>query len=209
MAFAFVTSLTVGFSAHHAMAFRWSGHRCRSALSAMAADAANTGHSPAWYEQGLNFSCTKCGNCCTGPTGFVWFSEAEGHAMAARLGLSHEAFLDKYARRVRTRGLLKTWRAWALKEVPSDRGLSCVLLDKNGHCSVYTDRPKQCTTYPIWPEHIESREAWAALAEDCPGAAKGTGDRYLPERIAAVLAEMDAYWATIEAEEERRRHGPG
>ena len=30
-----------------------------------------------WYKDGLQFSCTGCGNCCTGPAGYVWVSEAE------------------------------------------------------------------------------------------------------------------------------------
>ena len=30
-----------------------------------------------WYQDGLQFSCTGCGNCCTGPAGYVWVSEEE------------------------------------------------------------------------------------------------------------------------------------
>jgi len=28
-----------------------------------------------WYADGLSFTCTCSGNCCTGGPGFVWMSE--------------------------------------------------------------------------------------------------------------------------------------
>ena len=30
-----------------------------------------------WYRDGLRFTCTRCGNCCTGAPGFVWVSPEE------------------------------------------------------------------------------------------------------------------------------------
>ena len=30
-----------------------------------------------WYKDGLAFTCTQCGNCCTGGPGYVWLSDAE------------------------------------------------------------------------------------------------------------------------------------
>src|SRR6478672_6707328 len=30
-----------------------------------------------WFSEGLRFSCTRCGNCCTGAPGFVWVSPEE------------------------------------------------------------------------------------------------------------------------------------
>ena len=41
-----------------------------------------------WYADGLRFSCTQCGNCCTGPPGAVWFNEDEGKAMADKVGVA-------------------------------------------------------------------------------------------------------------------------
>ena len=41
-----------------------------------------------WYADGLKFSCTGCGNCCTGSAGFTWVSEDEIDA----------AYSSKYAR---------------------------------------------------------------------------------------------------------------
>ena len=48
-----------------------------------------------WFlkEGGLRFSCKPgCGRCCTGPPGAVYFSEAEGTALAAQLTLTIREF---------------------------------------------------------------------------------------------------------------------
>ena len=39
-----------------------------------------------WYQDGLRFTCTRCGNCCTGAPGYVWVTPAELEALAAHLG---------------------------------------------------------------------------------------------------------------------------
>ena len=51
-----------------------------------------------WYADGLRFQCTGCGNCCTGPPGTVWFTEEEGRAIAASLGLDEATFLRRFVR---------------------------------------------------------------------------------------------------------------
>ena len=52
-----------------------------------------------WYAEGLQFECTLCGACCTGPPGLVEFTRAEGIRMARALGLTFREFLLRYARR--------------------------------------------------------------------------------------------------------------
>jgi len=41
-----------------------------------------------WYKDGLRFTCTQCGNCCTGPEGVVWVNEEEVRQIAEYLGKS-------------------------------------------------------------------------------------------------------------------------
>ncbi len=53
-----------------------------------------------WYAEGLRFACTQCGNCCTGPSGVVRFTSAEGRGMAKALGLDEAAFYARYAHKV-------------------------------------------------------------------------------------------------------------
>ncbi len=128
----------------------------------------NEGDGDEWYAAGLRFECTQCGNCCTGPPGYVWFTEEEGRAMAAAMDLSEEDFLEQYARRVR--------RRWTLKEIDAKDGYDCIFLDRVSEpgkalCGVYDARPSQCRSWPFWPEMLESERAWelARRTTPCPG----------------------------------------
>jgi Fe-S-cluster containining protein len=119
--------------------------------------------SEVWYADGLRFRCTQCGDCCTGAEGYVWVNQAEIDAMAARLGMEPAAFEEAYVRRVGIRR--------SLTERP---GGDCVLLDAETRgCTVYTDRPRQCRTWPFWDSNLRSPEAWDEAAAACPGCNKG------------------------------------
>ncbi|MDZ4753266.1 MAG: YkgJ family cysteine cluster protein [Phycisphaerae bacterium] len=136
---------------------------------------------PHWYQDGLRFTCTQCGNCCTGGPGAVWFTAEEGQLIAARLGLSEAAFLDRYTRRVGARR--------SFTEHETDYGFDCVFLARtgaHGRCSIYDLRPTQCRTWPFWPEIVESPEAWARAkaVTPCPGMDQGETHAFVTIRIA-------------------------
>ena len=127
---------------------------------------------PEWYADGLRFQCTQCGNCCTGPSGWVWFTDEEGSAMARRLGVDEKAFYERYARKVRGR--------WSLVETRTEHGYDCVFLDRKSVpgkaiCSLYGARPMQCRTWPFWPENIRTERAWKEVKQvtPCPGMGRG------------------------------------
>lgn len=124
-----------------------------------------------WYADGLRFECTRCGNCCTGPPGAVWFTEEEGRAMATKVGLDEAEFYRTFARRERGR--------WSLRENLTERGYDCIFLDRDAEgrsgCRLYEARPSQCRTWPFWPENLASRESWesARRGTPCPGMGEG------------------------------------
>ena len=60
------------------------------------------------------------------------------------------------------------------------------MLLSSGGCTVYQSRPLQCRTFPFWPEHVASPEAWERLAGSCPGVNRGR--LYAAAEIAAALA---------------------
>jgi len=116
-----------------------------------------------WYHEGLRFTCTQCGDCCTGDPGNVWVDDAEVAAMAERVGLCEAEFRKQYCRKVRNR--------WSLVEVNNG---DCVFFDpQNRSCQVYDLRPKQCGTWPFWSSNLQSPEDWEATCRFCPGSGQG------------------------------------
>lgn len=67
-----------------------------------------------WYDAGLRFTCTQCGDCCTGGPGYVWFDDDEGRAMAEHLGVDLHEFYQRYAKRKIGRWTLEETRISAV-----------------------------------------------------------------------------------------------
>jgi Fe-S-cluster containining protein len=116
-----------------------------------------------WFADGLRFTCTQCGNCCTGAPGYVWVTDEEIAALAARLGLPLVPFEAQYVRDVNGRK--------SLVELPNG---DCIFFDNVARlCTVYEDRPVQCRTWPFWRSNIRSPEAWQHTCSVCPGSGRG------------------------------------
>lgn len=111
-----------------------------------------------WYKEGLRFGCTQCGQCCTGSPGYVWLEDKEIEAIAAHLQITPELFVSRYTRKVGGR--------LALLEHP--RTYDCVFL-KERKCQIYQERPRQCRTFPWWPEHLHSAKDWEEVKLRCEG----------------------------------------
>ncbi len=112
-----------------------------------------------WYKEGLKFSCTGCGKCCTGEPGYVWITMEEIEEMADFLKISVKEFIQSYTREVGGH--------YSLREYP--RTFDCIFLTDGKYCKLYGARPKQCRTFPFWPENLESKEAWERCKERCEG----------------------------------------
>ena len=113
-----------------------------------------------WYQEGLRFKCTGCGKCCTGPSGYVWVSPEEAQAFADHLQISLEEFIKTYTRRIGNR--------LSLREKRRGNDYDCVFLDGK-RCTAYEVRPKQCRTYPWWPENVRSLKDWEEEGVRCEG----------------------------------------
>ncbi|MFH1302952.1 MAG: YkgJ family cysteine cluster protein [Planctomycetota bacterium] len=116
-----------------------------------------------WYQDGLQFTCTQCGNCCTGAPGVVWVDESEIEAIAELTGKSKGEILLMHTR-------LYAGRRSLTEFANGD----CTFFDpeKRG-CTIYEARPTQCRTWPFWNSNLESKASWNSLSPDCPGAGKG------------------------------------
>ena len=115
-----------------------------------------------WYKNGLRFTCTQCGDCCTGEPGYVWVSDEELAAIADHRGESVEEVRDLYTRR--------TPRGRTLREKANG---DCVFYDRKDGCTIYPVRPPQCRTWPFWESNVETPEAWERTKAVCPGSGHG------------------------------------
>ena len=109
-----------------------------------------------WYRAGLRFSCTQCGNCCTGVPGYVWVTHREIEELASFLEMSVEELGQRYLRKVGAR--------YALLEKATGH---CVFYSRG--CTVYPARPRQCRRFPFWSGNLQSRRAWNEAGDECPG----------------------------------------
>ena len=117
-----------------------------------------------WYESGLPFSCTACGNCCRsrGEYSHVYLREEEVAAIADHLGVDRVEF-------VRTQVVVED--GWITLLPGRDR---CQFLDDAGRCTVYPVRPVQCRTWPFWDINLERRVWEEEVNAVCPGSRDGT-----------------------------------
>lgn len=135
------------------------------------------GEETPWYREGLAFTCTQCGDCCTGAPGYVWVDSEEIARLAEHRGESVDAFGRQFLRRVGEK--------ISLIERP---GGDCIFWDKQRGCTVYGARPIQCRTWPFWPENIETPESWDHVTRVCPGS--GQGQLFSVEEIRASAAKV-------------------
>jgi len=138
-----------------------------------------------WFHAGLEFSCTRCGSCCTGEPGHVWLAPEDERSIAARLGLPLARFRAEYTRVVGDR-----------RSLLERAGGDCVLLSEDRRCTVHAVKPRQCLVYPFWPRLVASPEAWAAEGRTCPG--MGAGALHTAEEVAR-LADPATPRAELEA----------
>jgi uncharacterized protein len=150
-----------------------------------------------WYAEGLAFTCTQCGNCCTGGPGYVWLTREEIVRLASYLQISPEEAVERYCRKLQGK--------FSLNERRTGQGtFDCIFLQEekirvveHGQeitrtrrtCQIYPVRPLQCRTWPFWPENLSSRRAWNQSAKRCPG--MNTGQHYTLQQIQDIRDAED------------------
>ena len=140
-----------------------------------------------WYQDGLRFTCTQCGNCCTGGPGYVWISEIEIERLAEYLKITSQEVVEKYCRRHGERTSLEERRT-------AEGNYDCIFLEEQPGtgkriCTVYPVRPLQCRTWPFWEGNLMSRESWERAGRKCPG--MDEGKKYSLEKIEALRKAKD------------------
>ncbi len=115
-----------------------------------------------WYADGLRFTCTQCGKCCTGEPGFVWVGDADIAAIAGHLGRPIEEVRGLHTKQAH--------RGRSLREKANG---DCVFWERGTGCTVYPVRPPQCRTWPFWGSNVAAPEDWERTKEVCPGSGQG------------------------------------
>ncbi len=115
-----------------------------------------------WYKDGLRFTCTRCGHCCTGEPGYVWVNDADLTAIAE--------FLGEPVAEVRAMSTKLAARGLSLREKSNG---DCVFYDRQAGCTIYPVRPPQCRTWPFWESNVASPESWERTCAVCPGSGQG------------------------------------
>jgi len=115
-----------------------------------------------WYQAGLRFRCTQCGDCCTGAPGFVWVDDDEIARIAKFLAIPIDEMIGLHTRIAR--------RARSLRERTNG---DCEFYDKAVGCTIYEARPKQCRTWPFWESNVRTPAAWQKTCDICPGSGQG------------------------------------
>lgn len=128
----------------------------------------------AWYKDGLRFSCTQCGACCSGKPGArVAVDAYELARLEERIG---SPLATEQRRGCQTLVLTISGDCPLLGPVCSGKRL----------CSVYGQRPRSCCTpWPFVRRHLDSPAAWVRASESCPG--MNSGELHSRDRIEAML----------------------
>jgi hypothetical protein len=152
-----------------------------------------------WYAEGLQFTCSQCGNCCTGGPGFVWIGREEIVRLAAFLKTTPQDVVEKYCRKVDGRFSLTEFRNAAgnydcvfLKEekVTTASPTGEKVVHTRRQCTVYDVRPLQCRTWPFWPENLLNKKTWDQAAKRCHGMNHGHR-HFAREQIEAIRDAPD------------------
>jgi len=110
----------------------------------------------------LRFECTQCGACCTGTANStVMLEHGEAERIRRHLKLSTAWFRRRY---------LEINQAGDALHLDGGR---CPFLGKHGGCRIYPVRPRQCRSYPFWPELVATQAAWRREARRCEGIGRG------------------------------------
>jgi len=127
-----------------------------------------------WFENGLQFECTKCGDCCRGEPGYVWVSKDEINSISLYLNMTTIEFANKFLRNVDD--------IYSLIEKSNG---DCIFYD-NG-CTIYNQRPLQCKTFPFWNGHLISKDIWDEISKSCSG--MNNGIRYSKGEILKCMRD--------------------
>ena len=132
-----------------------------------------------FWQDGLDFTCQRCGRCCCGEPGIVYFSPQEFDHLVEYLNktrnLTREQIIRDYFWPCRD-------SYTARDDFPDGH---CIFFE-NG-CTIYEYRPSQCRDFPFWKCNLASKREWDETAQMCPG--MNHGKHWTAEEIQAIAGK--------------------
>jgi Fe-S-cluster containining protein len=99
--------------------------------------------------------------------------------MSRLLGIADEKFRHDYA-----------WKKYGVLSLRERGNYDCAFLRIAGgeaKCDIYPARPRQCVSFPFWPEILENKDAWERYSGSCPGMNGGKFFSY--DEISIIVVE--------------------
>lgn len=127
-----------------------------------------------FFDNGIRFTCRRCGHCCTGEPGTIYLHPSELAAIAGFLNITCDELIHRH--------LYPFKNGYSIGEMEDGR---CRFFF-NG-CTIYPVRPLQCRTYPFWFDNLRSEPRWREVAQNCPGI--GSGNLYTKDELIASAWE--------------------
>jgi Fe-S-cluster containining protein len=138
----------------------------------------------------IGFSCTRCGECCSGIDNLVMVSPEEIERLAGKTGCPANDLAEPYPECIETGDGGSITFEWSLR-----KDESCCRLLSEGLCTAYAARPWICRTYPFMLEGEHLR------VSACPGLGGDISDEEAWELAGLLLERRRAE----QREEERVR----
>ncbi len=158
-------------------------------------------------ENGIEFSCQKCGACCRGfKEGEVYLYKDDIKKLAKHLNIKGNSELREFAKKYLKvvndsffwkepgAARAKTYRYKTLGFKFTGDDEHCHFL-KDNECTIHEARPFQCRCFPFWKMLVSSKKNFVDYSKKCPGLKVLKGKHYTREEI------LD--WATKEYEMEK------
>ena len=134
-----------------------------------------------WYKDGLRFECTQCGACCQAD-GVVHLTQDDLLRLTALLfpdmvddGTAGRWLVKRPSKRdvEAVEACAMTYTTGGAGRTLLRTGNRCALQADDGKCKAQAAKPTQCRTFPFWELTVDCPDAWAALAQICPGVNQG------------------------------------
>ncbi len=151
-------------------------------------------------KNGFKFGCQICGNCCKGKKkGYIFTykpdleklfeyfkctTEAEKHEFAKK---HLEIISQKFVYKDNNTDVKKNYYYDTLVFKLVGENEECCFLGEKNMCKIYSVKPFQCISYPVWRIILTIKKNWDENLKKCKGINITNGEFYSQKKILDIL----------------------